>query len=318
MSGKRPSAAPAKDPSADNAAPEFYCAEIWGGNRPIAAPFDLPGVFGRVVSLPAEGGRGGDIHYISLCSSGLISRMCLADVAGHGESVARVSGHIHTLLRRYMNRFDQRRVLRALNEQIVAEDVANFTTAAAVTYVPPFKRLSVSYAGHPPGWYYTASARQWERLWPASWSRRDKQLIDLPLGTESATHFSRRQLRPEPGDRLLLVTDGVIETPVDGNGPELFGDERVAAVLQQHVTEDVDGLTNALLEALRSTAPNDQLGHDDVTFMLMEFRAGPKGWGIWHGLKRRLFPNRGRRTGRADSTQAGSVMTSTEGSPEGG
>ena len=41
--------------------PEFVCAEVWGGNRPVNAPIDLPGVRGWVYSHPCEGGRGDGI-----------------------------------------------------------------------------------------------------------------------------------------------------------------------------------------------------------------------------------------------------------------
>ncbi|MHC5029101.1 MAG: hypothetical protein ACYTGR_20310, partial [Planctomycetota bacterium] len=90
----------------------LVCGEIHGGNRTVETSVDLPGMRGVIYSRPCDGGRGGDVHYLSVCGSGLLSRMCVADVAGHGEAVANVSAEMHQQLRRLMSWPDQRRVLR--------------------------------------------------------------------------------------------------------------------------------------------------------------------------------------------------------------
>src|SRR5262245_36486805 len=110
----------------------LVCSEVWGGNRPIHVPVDLPGVHGVLFSQPAEGGRGGDVHYLSVCGSGIMARMCLADVVGHGETVARISSEMHAELRRQMNWPDERRVFRGLNRRLHRIGIDAMTTAAAV------------------------------------------------------------------------------------------------------------------------------------------------------------------------------------------
>ncbi len=272
-------------PSFDGTVREFTCAEVWGGNRFVSRPVHLPGIDGYLWSHPCVGGRGGDVHYLSICGSGLLSRFCLADVAGHGESVAAVSGELHRLLRRYMNFPDQRRVLRALNRKLEAGEVARtMTTAAAVTYYPPRGYLSVSYAGHPPGWLYEAGSRQWQRLLiphpatPAS--------VDLPLAASSDTRFNKLRRRVRVGDRLLLVTDGVLEAP----GPDgaFFGDTRVETVLHTHHRDPIEVIVRALVAAVVAHTGRPDLPHDDVTALLVEFVPGPRGLGILHALRNRL------------------------------
>lgn len=264
---------------------EFTCAEVWGGNRFVSRPVHLPGIDGYLWSHPCVGGRGGDVHYLSICGSGLLSRFCLADVAGHGESVAAVSGELHRLLRRYMNFPDQRRVLRALNRKLEAGGVARtMTTAAAVTYYPPRGYLSVSYAGHPPGWLYDGAARQWQRLLiphPAT-----PTSVDLPLAASSDTRFNKLRRRVRVGDRLLLVTDGVLEAPAPDH--EFFGDARVEAVLREHHRESVEAVVRALVAAVVAHTGRPDLPHDDVTALLVEFVPGPRGLGILHALRNRL------------------------------
>ncbi len=269
--------------------PPLVCAEVWGGNQPIDAELELPGLHGRIFSRPCAGGRGGDIHYVSICSSGLLSRMCLADVAGHGEQVARVSGQIHRLLRRYMNSHDERRVLADLNRALDGDVATRMTTAAALSYTPPLRLLSVTYAGHPPGWLYRADARSWERLELPRPARGP--LVNLPLAIDRGTSFSRRVVRVRSGDRVLLLTDGVLEAPARTGA--LFGEEGVEGVLRRHVDAGPAELVERLMAALVQHT-GGSLAHDDVTLLAVEFSRGPRAFGIWELIKNRLLGPRPR------------------------
>ncbi|MBK9128586.1 MAG: serine/threonine-protein phosphatase [Phycisphaerales bacterium] len=285
-SGRPQSRAPAH-------AGQFACAEIWGGNRPADGAIELPGVRGYIYSRPCDGGRGGDIHYVSLCNSGLISRVCLADVAGHGETIAAVGGTIHGLLRQYMNSFDQRRVLADLNRQMDRQELGAMTTAVTVTLFPPSRYLSISYAGHPPAWFLRRSEGRWRLLDP----REDvpsRRRVDLPLAVDPNAEFGRYDLRVRTGDRLLLLTDGVLEAPSPTG--EQFGESRLARVLDQHRAAPLDELTRGIVQALCEHTGCPEVAHDDVTLLALEIVPGPPLLGLLHALKNRLFA---RRRGRA-------------------
>jgi phosphoserine phosphatase RsbU/P len=273
-------------------APEFVCAEVWGGNRPIDRAIELPGVRGRVYSHPCEGGRGGDIHYISICSSGLLSRLCLADVAGHGQSVAHVSDEIHGLLRRYMNTGDERRVLSELNRRLMKDTPPVMTTAVAISYYPPARTLAVSYAGHPPAWLYRQETGRWSLLPTPPRDKSDRRTIDLPLAVDSQTAFSRRKLPVVPGDRLFALTDGVLEAPApDG---EQFGVARLSELLHEHREEPIADIAGHVLKAVIQHTGDSRLPHDDVTLLAIEFVSGPRGPALWHVLKNRVLGARRR------------------------
>ena len=114
----------------------------------------MPGLRGVLYSRPCAGATGGDIHYLSVCGSGLMARVCLADVAGHGSAVAAIGTEMHAHLRRSVDVIDQRKVLDRLNRRLNERGAGVMTTAVLATYYPPRRRLTVSYAGHPTGWLF--------------------------------------------------------------------------------------------------------------------------------------------------------------------
>lgn len=273
----------------------FVCGEVRGGNGVVYSQVELPGLRGVIYSRPCEGASGGDIHYLSRCGSGLMARVCLADVAGHGPTVAAIGAEMHALLRRSVDVIDERKVLTRLNERLAARGFRAMTTAVLATYYPPRRRLTVSYAGHPPGWLYRAHEASWVPLKltvrpPAT----RPAFVDLPVGTGFQPTWHRHRFRLVPGDRLLLITDGVLETmspddqPFDQSGLErLLGDR----------ADSVDVLAERLLAELHAHAEADRLAHDDVSFFLAEVTKGPAGPALWHVVRNRLLNRGGAFTG---------------------
>ena len=273
---------------------QFVCSEVSGGNRQLEALVGLPGLRGKLYSHPVGGGRGGDVHYLSACDSGILARACLADVAGHGDTVATVSGEIHRLLRKFVNWSDQRAFMRALNRRLSNGDLGVMTTAAVLSYYPPNRSLSVSYAGHPRGRHYEGGGGTGEFRGP----RPAAGLSDLPMGVDAESDFARRRVRAAPGDRVALFTDGVLEAPRKrGAGPpaearqhaELFGLDRVRAFLSETrdltPSEQVDGLVARLMEF----TDDPLLRHDDVSILVLEVVPSEGGPMLWKALRNRVI-----------------------------
>ena len=266
----------------------LVCSEVWGGNRTIHTAVNLPGLHGVLFSQPAKGGRGGDVHYLSVCGSGILARMCLADVVGHGEAVARVSSEMHAQLRRLMNWPDERSVFKALNRRLVDIGLDAMTTAAAVSYYPPRRKLSISYAGHPPAWFYRKSEDRW-MPWTVNSRDGTTGLVDGPLAIDPDAAYTRNSLKVADGDRLVLVTDGVLETP-NARG-EQFANNRLEAALNKARHADIQQLAGEVLAAIRAHAGPAGLAHDDVTFLAVEFIPGPTlGRHVWLALRNRISP----------------------------
>jgi len=75
---------------------KLQCAEIWGGFEKEKAVVASPGVTASLFASSGRGAKGGDIYYLTLCNSSFITRMMIADIAGHGESVSKISQSLYT------------------------------------------------------------------------------------------------------------------------------------------------------------------------------------------------------------------------------
>ena len=87
-------------------------AETWTGNNRTASLVELPGVTAWVHSVPVGPEQaGGDVHYVSVCPSCIVSRIALADVSGHGP--AAVFGEkLRELMQRYLRDLEQVALMR--------------------------------------------------------------------------------------------------------------------------------------------------------------------------------------------------------------
>jgi phosphoserine phosphatase RsbU/P len=270
------------------------CGEVRGGNQSVHATIELPGLHGVLHSSACDGRHGGDIHYLSVCGSGLLARLCVADVAGHGDAVSAVGTEMYGQLRRSVDIIDERRVLRAIDRRLLRAGLDVMTTAVLVTYYPPGRRLAVSYAGHPPAWFYTARTRTWQPIAPEPPGKASVSPVGLPLGTGLSPTFTRRRLKVSPGDRLLLLTDGVLEA-MSPDGREL-GQAGLAQLLATY-HGDHSGLVGHLLAGLSDHTGSSELTQDDVTIFVGEIVAGPAGPALWHVLRNRLSPGAPRMVG---------------------
>ena len=116
----------------DQAGYQLACTEVWSGNNISDELLKLPGLAGLVHSKPVESATsGGDVYYVSVCDKRVLSRVVLADVAGHGEAVARISTRLRMLIKKYINTFDQSALMREINEAFYRqnEDLAQYATA---------------------------------------------------------------------------------------------------------------------------------------------------------------------------------------------
>src|SRR3954468_10738896 len=179
------------EPQTAQSTKHMQCMEIWGGNRFVESGVELPGLDAWVYSRPHGGDEGGgDVHFVSSCAAGMIARVLVADVAGHGAKVSDTAERLRRLMRRHVNDHDQVRLMRSLNREFAAVSVAGrFATAVAFTFDATRGKLIVSNAGHPPPLWYRGGADSWGYLEPkpsASTEADESGPLDVPFGIEDA------------------------------------------------------------------------------------------------------------------------------------
>ena len=128
----------------------LQCMEIIGGNRALRQTIAAPGLEIWIDSRPLElGAGGGDIHYVSTCAGGYVTRLALADIAGHGKSADGLAIVLRDLMRKYINTLDPTRFARTLNRELAAATESEcFATALLLTYFAPTRHLIICNAGH--------------------------------------------------------------------------------------------------------------------------------------------------------------------------
>ena len=182
------------------------CMEIWGGNQATDDGIAVSGLDTWVVGRPYAGQpSGGDIHFVSTCGSGRISRVALADVSGHGDAASDVALRLRRLMRKHINRLDQTRFARDLNREFAsfAED-GTFATALLVSYFAPTDHLIVCNAGHPPPLWYCSRLGTWRPL-RHMMPERATEAANLPLGVVEPTNYYQFAVRLEQSAGYYFV-----------------------------------------------------------------------------------------------------------------
>jgi len=148
---------------------------------------------------------GGDFYHIESTDDGGIL-VILGDVAGKGLQAAMNVSMLVGALRRSREK-SPARILESLNRVLLGSD--SFTTCQAAWFGPDGE-LVLANAGHLPPYLNSQEVRL-----PG----------DLPLGVVPEVTYDEVRLYLHPGDRMLMLSDGVVEARQSSG--ELFGFERV-------------------------------------------------------------------------------------------
>ena len=198
------------------------CAEIWGGIGNRNDDVSSAGITASIYSSAYEAEEGGDIYYFSVCENDQLTRVAIADVAGHGEMVSDVSQWLYDILQTRMNDTDCGAILNSLNQLVIQHGISALTTAAVIGFYTKDSNLYFAYAGHGPMLLRRKQSKGWETV---ELENRLTLHPNGPLGVLPDTCFDQ-QIRPlVSGDRLFLHTDGLTEA-VNSHG-ELFGTDRL-------------------------------------------------------------------------------------------
>lgn len=143
------------------------CMEVWGGSCASEACLRRPGLDIWIQSKDVQGASegGGDLHLLSSCASGRITRLLLADICGIGPLFSEIAGELRELMKRNVNAIQQKRLVRDIGTRL--EDAAHkggYASMLISTFFAPTRFFSLCNTGHPPPLVYRKQDSTWSVL----------------------------------------------------------------------------------------------------------------------------------------------------------
>jgi sigma-B regulation protein RsbU (phosphoserine phosphatase) len=139
----------------------------------------------------------------------------ISDASGHGPAAAVVMAMLHAILHAYPHPPQgPAEMLEHANRHLANKRIdASFVTAFLAVYDPAQRTLTYARAGHDPPLIRCAG--------PEAAIRRLDRVGGIPLGVLDPVRYDEATIRLEPGQTLLLYTDGI----TDARGPDgsMFG-----------------------------------------------------------------------------------------------
>lgn len=183
----------------------------------------------------------------------------VADVSGHGINSALLMSSFRGAYRGDAPWHQPAELARKLNREVANEvgSTGMFITTALLRIAAATRQVTITSAGHNPVLHYRAASH-------------DIVGIDShgpPLGFVADATFEQQQIVLADGDVLLSYTDGVTEA-TDAN-LDMFGEERLAALLLRHAAATPHELVEAIQADLGAFTGRDRCD-DDVSILVVK------------------------------------------------
>lgn len=239
----------------------------------------IPGMNVAARYVPTGGGLqvGGDWYDMIPLPGGPPSgegriALVIGDVQGHDVRAAGLMGQLRIALRAYASEGHgpdavlsrASRFLHGMTDGVTADDTLadqRFATCLYVEADPATGTLHIARAGHPDPVIRMADGTVLAR--PTAGG--------LPLGIDPDADYPTTRLTLEPGETMLICTDGLIET----GGHDLeSGWQRLRTILEEH-KGDLEELADALVQGVHgpsshhTTGPLADRREDDIAVLLL-------------------------------------------------
>lgn len=199
--------------------------------------------------------------YDFLVSGGGAVGILVADVTGHGVPAALVASMVKVAISSQADyASDPAHVISELNQVMCRQVQGQFTTAGYLFLDAAKSTALYAAAGHPPLLLWRRAERKLHEF-------RENGLL---MGVRATEVYANIAIELQPGDRLLLYTDGVPEA--SNVAQEFFGEERLAEFIARHEDLPADAFADALLAALTawSGAGAKNAQTDDITLVVVD------------------------------------------------
>jgi serine phosphatase RsbU (regulator of sigma subunit) len=249
---------------------ELQCMEVWSGSKHVENNVQAPGFSAWIYSKPyQESKSGGDVYFLSLCMGGVLSRLLLGDVAGHGADASATSLKLRQSIRKFINYKNQQRLVAEINSHFASlEQGGRFATALIATYQSNNRKLTLTNAGHPRPLYFSAQEQRWSYLEEAI--AGGAEMSNLPLGIQSGIGYQNYSIKVEAGDMLLLYTDAFVEAA--SQQEQLLGESGLLSVVKQTGDKEaLDMIGRAIIQSVVDYTKSESFD-DDATLFIVRFK----------------------------------------------
>jgi phosphoserine phosphatase RsbU/P len=188
--------------------------------------------------------------------------LAIADVAGHGVAASLHMASVHALLHTLIpTSYSPADVLKEVHNLFVHNvNFTTFVTAFLGSYDPATRMLTYCNAGHNPPLLIPSRGKGGSAV---HWLRPTAPAIGLVENAE----YRVATVGVEPGDLLVLYTDGVTET-TNMVGEE-FGDERLVSVVERNAQASAGEILHAVRRELERHSGGQPL-NDDTTIVVQK------------------------------------------------
>ena len=221
-------------------------------------PKKLPEIAGLKLAVHYETSlyAGGDYYDIAKIADNQWGFL-VADAEGHSAPAAVMMAMTCALFRSYPQPpADPGELLYFLNQHLCKVADPSFVTALYVVYDADRHRLKIARAGHPPPMIYRSA---------------EKKAIEykcggvFPLGIDPYEQVPVTEAELQPGDRILMYTDGITERfRIDA---ETYGEERLLRQLEGGGNLQPEELLTAIMKDVDDFA-NGRPADDDQALLL--------------------------------------------------
>lgn len=188
----------------------------------------------------------------------------IGDVMGHGFHSAMVAAMTKSCIQTQI-RFDASvpEVMKAV-KRVTEEDAQTFIyMTCCYVIIHQDNRLEFANAGHPSMLLYRTNSDEFIELEP----QFTPVGIALP-DQNMVTHYHSTETRWEPGDLLVLYSDGITEA--FNADAEMYGIERFKNLLVENLALSPSEIRTEILSDLEAYQQDESL-HDDITLVVARF-----------------------------------------------
>ena len=202
----------------------------------------------------------GDFYDIIPLPNGRLG-LVIADVADKGMGSALYMALSRTLIRTFAADSDYasapEKVLQAANQRVLTDTSSDlFVTVFYAILDPETGLLTYCNAGHNPPFLHSANGSNIQNLTRTA----------IPIGILDETAWERGSVQIEPGDLLVMYTDGVTEA--EDEEADFFGETRLQAVAQANLGRSAEIIDSKVVTAVLDFV-GDAPQFDDITLMIL-------------------------------------------------